>query len=163
MLEVESFAKGTLLKRLVEEGNFGTVGEVIAYIGEPEDLKALEAESVPSKPTADDKPTAGDKPADDKPTLVTWMTPLRLVGHAGVWIGDHSDAAQPTLQAEAVKATPAAKKEVRDRGLDLAEVHRSVGKDILRRSDVAQFASVSTGYSHHPRLRVMQRTSRSSH
>ena len=46
-----------------------------------------------------------------------------------------------------MKATPAAKKEVRDRGLDLAEVHRSVGKDILRRSDVAQFASVSTGYS----------------
>ena len=46
-----------------------------------------------------------------------------------------------------MKATPAAKKEVRDRGLDLAEVHRSVGKDILRRSDVAQFASVSTGSS----------------
>jgi pyruvate/2-oxoglutarate dehydrogenase complex dihydrolipoamide acyltransferase (E2) component len=61
VLEVESFAKGTLLKRLVEEGSLGTVGDVIAYIGEPEDLTALEAESVPSKPT-----------------LVTWMTPLRL-------------------------------------------------------------------------------------
>ena len=43
------------------------------------------------------------------------------------------------------KATPAAKKEVRDRGLDLAEVHRSVGKDILRRSDVAQFANAGAG------------------
>ena len=63
MLEVESFAKGTLLKRLVEEGSLGTVGDVIAYIGDPEDLKALEAESVPSKPPADDKPTAGDKPS----------------------------------------------------------------------------------------------------
>ena len=52
VLEVESFAKGTLLKRLVEEGSFATVGDVIAYIGEPEDLTALEAESVPSKPTA---------------------------------------------------------------------------------------------------------------
>ena len=56
VLEVESFAKGTLLKRLVEEGNFAPVGDVIAYIGDPEDLTALEAESVPSKPTAGDKP-----------------------------------------------------------------------------------------------------------
>ena len=31
-------------------------------------------------------------------------------------------------------------KEARDRGLDLAEVHRSVGNEILRRSDVAQFS-----------------------
>ena len=42
---------------------------MIAYIGEPEDLKALEAESVPSKPTADDKPAAEEKPtAEEKLT-----------------------------------------------------------------------------------------------
>ena len=46
LLEVESFAQGTLLKRLVEEGSYGTVGDVIAYIGEPEDLTALESESL---------------------------------------------------------------------------------------------------------------------
>ena len=142
VLEVESFAKGTLLKRLVEEGNFAPVGDVIAYIGEPEDLTALEAESVPSKPTADDKPIAGDKPTAgdlDDSTQIGSVT--RESG------SETTHTAQADSSARAVKATPAAKKEVRDRGLDLAEVHRSVGKDILRRSDVAQYASVSTGYS----------------
>ena len=49
LLEVESFAQGTLLKRLVEEGSYGTVGDVIAYIGDPEDLTALETESAPEQ------------------------------------------------------------------------------------------------------------------
>jgi pyruvate dehydrogenase E2 component (dihydrolipoamide acetyltransferase) len=131
MLEVESFAKGTLLKRLVEEGSFGTVGEVIAYIGEPGDLKDLEAEPASSKPAAGDQddstPTVPATPALESETT---QTPPQV---------DSSN--------RGVKATPAAKKEVRDRGLDLAEVHRSVGKEILRRSDVTQFAGVSAGGS----------------
>ena len=130
MLEVESFARGTLLKRLVEEGSLGTVGDVIAYIGEPEDLKALEAESASSKPTAGDQ--------DDS-------TPI---GPASLASGSETiHTAQADSSNRAVKATPAAKKEVRDRGLDLAEVHRSVGKDVLRRGDVAQFATPSAGDS----------------
>jgi pyruvate dehydrogenase E2 component (dihydrolipoamide acetyltransferase) len=141
VLEVESFAKGTLLKRLVEEGNFGTVGEVIAYIGEPEDLTALEAESVPSKPTAADKRTAADKPTAADQDDSTPSEPATLAG------SQTTHTPQADSSGRALKATPAAKKEVRDRGLDLAEVHRSVGKEILRRNDVAQFASVSTGYS----------------
>jgi pyruvate dehydrogenase E2 component (dihydrolipoamide acetyltransferase) len=139
VLEVESFAKGTLLKRLVEEGNFAPVGDVIAYIGKPEDLTALEAESVPSKPPADDKPAVG------APDSSTPIEPARVESGS-----ETTPTAQADSSARAVKATPAAKKEVRDRGLDLAEVHRSVGKDILRRSDVAQFASVSTGVSPTP-------------
>lgn len=142
VLEVESFAKGTLLKRLVEEGNFVPVGDVIAYIGDPEDLTALEAESVPSKPTADDKPIAGDKPTAGD------LDDSAQIGSVTLESGSETTRIAPAdSSARAVKATPAAKKEVRDRGLDLAEVHRSVGKDILRRSDVAQYASVSTGYS----------------
>ena len=137
MLEVESFAKGTLLKRLVEEGSFGTVGEVIAYIGEPGDLKDLEAESASSKPAPCGTSTAGDQ--DDS-------TPI---GSATRALESETTQTPPQVDSSnrGVKATPAAKKEVRDRGLDLAEVHRSVGKEILRRSDVAQFASVSAGYS----------------
>ena len=42
VLEVESFAKGTLLKQAIPEGEFAVVGEVIAYIGNPEDAKDLD-------------------------------------------------------------------------------------------------------------------------
>jgi pyruvate dehydrogenase E2 component (dihydrolipoamide acetyltransferase) len=141
MLEVESFAKGTLLKRLVEEGSFGTVGEVIAYIGEPGDLKDLEAEPAASQPAAGDQddaassqPTAGDQ-ADSAPPE---PAPAPLASET-------TQAPQVDGSSRGLKATPAAKKEVRDRGLDLAEVHRSVGKEILRRSDVTRFAGVSAG------------------
>jgi pyruvate dehydrogenase E2 component (dihydrolipoamide acetyltransferase) len=134
LLEVESFAQGTLLKRLVEEGSYGTVGDVIAYIGDPADLTALETESAPSKPTADDlnviTPTG--------PTVLA--TPAKPVSEP-----ENTPSAQADSSNRTVKATPAAKKEARDRGLDLAEVHRSVGKEILRRSDVAQFSGVSAG------------------
>jgi pyruvate dehydrogenase E2 component (dihydrolipoamide acetyltransferase) len=131
LLEVESFAQGTLLKRVVEEGSYGTVGDVIAYIGDPEDLTALETESTPNKPAAGDL----DVVTPTEPT--TLATPVS------------EPEATPSAQADSsnrtVKATPAAKKEARDRGLDLAEVHRSVGKEILRRSDVAQFSGGRAG------------------
>jgi pyruvate dehydrogenase E2 component (dihydrolipoamide acetyltransferase) len=131
LLEVESFAQGTLLKRLVEEGSYGTVGDVIAYIGDPEDLTALETESAPSKPTADDL----DVITPTEPT--TLATPVSESVAVPSALADSSN--------RTVKATPAAKKEARDRGLDLAEVHRSVGKAILRRSDVSRFSGVSAG------------------
>ena len=131
LLEVESFAQGTLLKHFVEEGSYGTVGDVIAYIGDPEDLTALEAESAPSKPKADD---------------LDVITPTRLTTLATpVSESETAPSAQADSSNRTMKATPAAKKEARDRGLDLAEVHRSVGKEILRRSDVAQFSDVSVG------------------
>jgi len=41
VLEVESFAEGTLLKRIGEEGDYATVGDVIALIGKPGDLETL--------------------------------------------------------------------------------------------------------------------------
>jgi pyruvate dehydrogenase E2 component (dihydrolipoamide acetyltransferase) len=131
LLEVESFAQGTLLKRLVEEGSYGTVGDVIAYIGNPEDLAALETESAPSKPTAGDL----DVITPTEPT--TLPTPVSEA--------ETTPSAQADSSNRTVKATPAAKKEARDRGLDLAEVHRSVGKEILRRSDVVKFSDVSAG------------------
>jgi pyruvate dehydrogenase E2 component (dihydrolipoamide acetyltransferase) len=131
LLEVESFAQGTLLKRLVEEGSYGTVGDVIAYIGDPEDLKALEPESAPRKPTAGDL------------DVVTPTGPTTLATPVSEPVTTPSAQADPSNRT--IKATPAAKKEARDRGLDLAEVHRSVGKEILRRSDVSQFSSVSAG------------------
>jgi pyruvate dehydrogenase E2 component (dihydrolipoamide acetyltransferase) len=137
VLEVESFAQGTLLKRLVEEGSYGTVGDVIAYIGKPEDLKALEAEPASSTPTAGD----GSESTPIVPATVS----------SGVETNSTVAETAPTVQADSsnrkAKATPAAKKEVRDRGLDLAEVYRIVGKDVLRRSDVAQFATASAGSS----------------
>jgi pyruvate dehydrogenase E2 component (dihydrolipoamide acetyltransferase) len=130
ILEVESFAQGTLLKCLVEEGSYGTVGDVIAYIGKPEDLKALEAIAAPEK-LAIVAPDAEDLDDLDDFAPIVAVSPAEAVPVS---------AAPPTQSSREIKATPAAKKEARDRGLDLGDVHRQIGKDILRRSDVAGFS-----------------------
>ena len=157
VLEVESFAKGTLLKRMLEEGNYGAVGDVIAYVGEPGDLKALEAETAASTPAAADlsesAPTTTPATLPSKPEpspAVAEPAPIKL--EATLTVAEPPPMAAettPTVQAsssnQTLKATPAAKKEARDRGLELAEVYRGVGKDVLRRSDVTQFASTSAG------------------
>lgn len=142
VLEVESFAKGTLLKRMVEEGSYGTVGDVIAYVGEPGDLKALEAEPAASTPAAGDRSeSAPTTPA----TVPTKPETTPTVAEPPPMTAGTTPTVQASSSNRTLKATPAAKKEVRDRGLDLAEVHRSVGKNILRRSDVAQFANAGAG------------------
>ncbi len=156
VLEVESFAKGTLLKRMLEEGNYGAVGDVIAYVGEPGDLKALEAKPAASTLAANDRSesaptTPAAVPSKPETTLaVAEPHPIKLEATPIVAESPPMAAGTtPTVQAsssnQTLKATPAAKKEARDRGLDFAEVHRSVGKDILRRNDVAQFANASAG------------------
>ena len=141
VLEVESFAKGTLLKRMLEEGSYGAVGDVIAYVGEPGDLKALEAEPAASTHAAGNRSESAPTPAavPSKPeTTPTVAEPSPMT--TGI-----TPAVQASSSNQTLKATPAAKKEVRDRGLDLAEVYRSVGRDILRRNDVAQFANAGAG------------------
>src|ERR1700759_5269952 len=94
LLEVESFAQGTLLKRLVEEGSYGTVGDVIAYIGNPEDLTALETQPAP---TAPGKPTAGDL------DLITPIEPTRLA--TPVLEPEATPSAQADSANRTVKAT----------------------------------------------------------
>ena len=156
VLEVESFAKGTLLKRMLEEGSYGAVGDVIAYVGEPGDLKSLDAKPAANTPAATNQSesaptTPAAMPSKPEATLaVAEPSPIKLeatpiVAEPHLMAAGTIPAVQVSPSNGTLKATPAAKKEARDRGLDLAEVHRSVGKDILRRNDVAQFASASAG------------------
>jgi pyruvate dehydrogenase E2 component (dihydrolipoamide acetyltransferase) len=52
VMEVESFAQGTLLAKKIEEGSYGTVGDVIAYIGNPGDMKELDSAPQQTKSVA---------------------------------------------------------------------------------------------------------------
>lgn len=123
VLEVESFAKGTLLRQAIPEGEFAVVGDVIAYIGNPEDAKDLSA------PVAE-----GD--------------PARVVENSG----SEGGAQRPAMPVPAAsprsstapregQATPAAKKAMRELGVSMAAVQAATGKEILSADDVARFAA----------------------
>ena len=101
------------------------MGDVIAYIGNPEDMKELD--SVPQQK----KGVVAD--VDDFTPIV--LPPAAQKGSAfSVQIGSRPP------EKGGVKATPAAKKSAKDLGLNLADVHQRVGKEILRRADVIQLA-----------------------
>ncbi len=123
VLEVESFAKGTLLKQAVPEGEFAAVGEVIAFIGNPQDAKDLETSAAKESPAheADDS-----RPMPSSTMSAAPKVPERLV--------------EPS-STPGVRATPAAKKSIRELGVSIADVYASTGKQCLRADDVARFAA----------------------
>ena len=123
VLEVESFAKGTLLKQAIPEGEFAVVGEVIAYIGNPEDAEDLNASAAKEK-RARTTDGAGPEAVTERPAMPGRATP------------------SPSSTApRAVQATPAAKKAMRELGVSIAAVQAAIGKEILTADDVAQFAA----------------------
>ena len=123
VLEVESFAKGTLLKQAIPEGEFAVVGEVIAYIGNPEDARDLNAPAAKEKP-ARTAESAGPEAVSERPAMP-----------------DRAAASPSSSAPRAVQATPAAKKSMRELGVSMAAVQAAIGKEILTADDVAQFAA----------------------
>ena len=123
---VESFAEGTLLERLVEEGGTASAGDVIALVGRPDEQAGKAA---PAPAPAADKASV---PVSSGPTSpFVPPTPAQRNGNGA-----------PVL-AGRVRASPAAKKAARELGVDLLEVARSSGKPTLRRADVEAFRDAS--------------------
>jgi pyruvate dehydrogenase E2 component (dihydrolipoamide acetyltransferase) len=101
VLEVESFAQGTLLAKKIEEGSYGTVGDVIAYIGNPGDMKELDSAPQQTKSVAAE--------VDDFTPIVS-PSAAQKDSHPLV----HTGSRLPVKGG--VKATPAAKRSVKDLG-----------------------------------------------
>ena len=132
-LTVESFAKGTVLDILVEEGDEVSAGTVIAYIGEEGDLPAGGAaqsggavQSVDTSQTDSTAQTGG-------------------ISQTGAQTGKSQDSEEeyqpidknePWRYARVIKAMPNAKLIARENGISLEEVADYAGKDILKRQDV---------------------------
>lgn len=131
VLEVESFAKGTLLKQAIPEGEFAVVGEVIAYIGNPEDAKDLDT------PAGEEGGTRA--PGGSEPEALT----------ENAAAPDRAASVRSTTSTGAVQATPAAKRAIRELGVSIAAVHAATGKTTLTADDVTRFAAARE----HDRLR----------
>jgi len=130
VLEVESFAEGTLLKRIGEEGDYATVGDVIALIGKPGDLETLEE----TKPVA--SASAQQSIDDFQPIMPYHVAPALVIEPAQPQkTVATSDEGRPAV-------SPAAKKMIRDNGLEPADVYQSIGLPIVHRSDVTSYLDV---------------------
>ncbi|SHJ42712.1 dihydrolipoamide acetyltransferase family protein [Hespellia stercorisuis] len=151
-LTVESFAKGTVLALLAEEGDQRSAGDVIALVGEESD--AAEAEQRLSGGAAAAERGSGHDAAsystgaapaqEDEYQPIDKSMPTRYAGEeaSGTERGAAADQSAPgnkKVWLADVKAMPNAKKTAWDNGVSLEAVAEFTGKDILKRRDVENY------------------------
>lgn len=131
-LTVESFAKGTVLAILVEEGDQASAGDVIAYIGEESDLPELEkrlkgekAEAPEEAGTQKASPQAAAEGEEAEYQPIDPSSPVR-------YVSGKEDLGE-------IKAMPNAKKIAREQQVSLRDVAEFAGKSILKRQDVQAY------------------------
>jgi pyruvate dehydrogenase E2 component (dihydrolipoamide acetyltransferase) len=133
-MDMEVYAKGTVLQLLVEEGNAIPVDGPVAIVGTPgEDFQALLAGNSTPKPAA---------PAAEAPTVSSTTT-------------TSSPAVNQTSATndERLKASPLAKKIAAEKGIDLnavvgsGENGRIVKKDIDHASSTSEVTNVAISYA----------------
>jgi pyruvate dehydrogenase E2 component (dihydrolipoamide acetyltransferase) len=120
-LSVESYAKGTVLKRLYGEGDKVEAGKVVAYIGQRD-------EAVPD--TQADKPS----PAADEDEYRPIMAEVKPDAAA--------KESTPTPKDGVMLASPAARKLARERGLDIGGIYDSLGR-VIKRGDVISWKALA--------------------
>lgn len=114
-LTVESYAKGTVLAILAEEGDTVPAGEVIAYIGDESDLQEAEAKL---------------NEEEDEYQPIDKAEPSR-------YIERNIPEAEKVMSD--IKAMPNAKLMARENNISLEDVAGYTGKSIIKRCDVKDY------------------------
>ena len=138
-LTVESFAKGTVLAILAEEGDEASAGDVIAYIGEESDLPEVERRlNAGTTQSAEDKQELPEQKIsagrqEDEYQPIDLSAPIRYEA------GTEENTAGGKEALGDIKAMPNAKKLAREEKVSLKDVAEYAGKSILKRQDVQAY------------------------
>lgn len=148
-LTVESFAKGTVLAILAEEGDEASAGDVIAYIGDESDLPEVERRlsgGTAAEPESTDKPQSEAGTAAEAPQsgqrgagLESEYQPIDLAAPVRYEDDRTSDTPVGKEILGDIKAMPNAKKLAREHQISLKDVAEYAGKSILKRQDVKAY------------------------
>lgn len=118
-IEVEAYDEGVLLKKYIGDGESAPVNSVIAYIGEA-------GEDVPAE-----MPGAEETAAAEEMTEAVEEAPKET-------------AAVETAKTSKVRATPAARRIAREKGIDLQKVQGSGPKGRIQALDVKEYQEPAT-------------------
>ncbi len=121
-IEVEAYDEGVLLKKYIGDGDSAPVNSVIAYIGEA-------GEDVPAEMPGAVEETAAPETAEE------------TVEEAP------KEAAVETVQTSKIRATPAARRIAREKGIDLQKVQGSGPKGRIQALDVKDHEETQSAVS----------------
>lgn len=125
VLPVESYANGTVLAILVNEGDQVTAGSVLMAVGNPGEAYAPAGEAAGTAPTASPAPTASVEEQDEYLPIIKGQS----VRHAAPAA---APAAAP-VNCPAYPSMPNAKLMAKGRGIDIRDVTAANGQFITRR------------------------------
>lgn len=134
VLPVESYANGTVLAILVNEGDQVTAGSVLMAVGNPGEAYAPAGEAAGTAPTASPAPTASVEEQDEYLPIIKGQS----VRHAAPAA---APAAAP-VNCPAYPAMPNAKLIAKEHGIDIRDVTAANGQFITRR-DVEGYVPVA--------------------
>lgn len=145
-LAVESYAKGTVLAILVEEGDTASAGDVIAYIGDESDKAEVQArlggtpaaEVAPKQEEQKAASCKADTAEEEEYQPIDKSAPTRYVGE-DVKEEVVKGASGKIFCPEDIKAMPNAKLLAKQENISLQDVAEFAGKDILKRQDVKNY------------------------
>ena len=126
-IEVEAYEEGVLLKRYIGDGESAPVNSVIAYIGEAGEQVPAEMPGL----SGDQPPAEGNEPPSEAADA-THPVEEPATG----------DTPQPVNGK--IRATPAARRAAREKGLELQQVPGSGPNGRIQAADVATYVSRST-------------------
>jgi pyruvate dehydrogenase E2 component (dihydrolipoamide acetyltransferase) len=137
--ELEAFADGVLLARLIEPGQDVRTGQVIAYIGQA-------GEKVPDPPTdATPSEAGGTAPASNEARTPPGETSEPPAGptrpHAPAGPGTGAGGVSPRPAPDAVRASPLVRRLAREQGVDLASVSGTGPGGRITKEDVQRAAA----------------------
>ena len=128
VLPVESYANGTVLAVLVNEGDQVTAGSVLMAVGKPGEAYAPAGEAADAAPAASPTPTVPVEEQDEY---------LPIIKGQSV-----TPAAPVETGRQAYPAMPNAKLLARERGIDICQVMAANGQFVTR-ADVSRYTSAA--------------------
>ena len=135
-LEVESYCEGTLLKTFFEEGDSVAAGTVVAYIGEEGDLPEAAEESEGKTDISSKQSDEQNADQPDEEYIPIIKTPS----------SDQQQSQPDTIgrtQAD-ILASPAAKKAAKELNVDINELGKTLGVEIVKINHVLNAVSQSS-------------------
>ncbi|WP_209123988.1 dihydrolipoamide acetyltransferase family protein [Alkalihalobacillus sp. BA299] len=125
-IEVEAYEEGTLIKRYFSEDDEVPVNHVIGYIGN-------ENESVPETPPGESGAEASEETGNSQPES------------SAVLLQSNEAASPESDNLEKVRATPAARRMAKEKGISLVQVPGSGPNGRVHKSDVKVFLIENKG------------------
>ena len=134
-LTVESFAKGTVLAILADDGTLLAAGEVMALIGDENDILEVEA-SLGSGQAEAKKPGPPSKQPEEEYQPIDKQASIR---YASARVQEKTCPLPAKVRPDDIKAMPGAKLLAKENSIALKDVAAYTGKEILKRADVQKY------------------------